>query len=281
MIVGLGEWGLQYRTIEEHCRIAKEFGFRYLELGIGGEFPGRIQRDIDQREIDELLACIQDYGIKAPFVVLDSEFTVEDEGALQQMKAQVAHDIRLAARFGATHVRLFTGFELASRMTEVRWSHMLQALAEINELCGQYGMVISLETHGRITRKNEGFIQEHTTTTDWHCLERLIRDLPPAVGFNFDPGNLKTVAAGRPLTDYAKLLGPRINYCHLKDWRRVDDYWVACAPGDDDLDYDALLKEVPFQGVYLIEYEQTDDVIDGIGRSLTYLRSIRPGIRME
>jgi sugar phosphate isomerase/epimerase len=281
MIVGLGEWGLQYRTIEEHCRIARDFGMRYLELGIGGDFPGRIQRDIGQRDIDELLACIRDYGVEAPFVVLDSDFTLENKEALQAMKAQVAGDIRLAARFGATHVRLFAGFELASGMTEGRWTHILQAFAEMNELCAQYGIVISIETHGRITPKNEGFIQEHTVTTDWDSLQRLLRELPPAVGFNFDPGNLKTVAAGRPLTDYAKLLGKRINYCHLKDWRRVDDYWVACAPGDDDLDYDTLLREVPFQGVYLIEYEQTGDVVEGIGRSLSYLRSIRPDLRTE
>jgi sugar phosphate isomerase/epimerase len=176
---------------------------------------------------------------------------------------------------------LFAGFELAGNMTEELWAQMLLAFAEMHELCSPLGVVISIETHGRITRKNEGFIQEHTITTDWACLQRLLHELPPAVGFNFDPGNLKTVAAGRPLTDYAKLLGKRINYCHLKDWKRVDDYWVACAPGDDDLDYDVLLKEVPFQGVYLIEYEQTGDVIEGIGRSLAYLRSIRPNLRSE
>ncbi|NRF92876.1 sugar phosphate isomerase/epimerase [Paenibacillus frigoriresistens] len=281
MIVGLGEWGLQYLSIEEHCRIAKEMGFRYLELGIGGDYPGRIQRNISPRQIDELLATMQDYGIKAPFFALDSDFTLEEPEALRNMKLQVAHDIQLAARFGATHVRLFTGFELASNMTEEQWIRMTQAFAEMNELCSAHGIVISIETHGRITKKNEGFIQEHTTTTEWNCLLRLLCELPPEVGFNFDPGNLKTVAEGRPLTDYAKLLGNRINYCHLKDWRRVDDYWVACAPGDDDLDYDALLKDVPFQGVYLIEYEQTDDIIKGIGRSLNYLRSIRPNLRME
>ncbi|SFL23591.1 Sugar phosphate isomerase/epimerase [Paenibacillus sp. 1_12] len=281
MIVGLGEWGLQYRTIEEHCRITQDFGLRYLELGIGGDFPGRIQRDISQLEIDSLLACIRDYGIKAPFFALDSDFTLEDPNALQEMMGQVTHDIQLAARFNATHVRLFAGFELASNMTEARWALMIQAFFEMNELCSRHGMVISIETHGRITKKNEGFIQEHTTTTDWNCLQRLLRELPPTVGFNFDPGNLKTVAEGRRLTDYAKLLGNRINYCHLKDWRRVDDYWVACAPGDDDLDYDDLLKDVPFNGVHLIEYEQADDIIEGIGRSLTYLRSIRPNLLVE
>ncbi|WP_165452641.1 sugar phosphate isomerase/epimerase family protein [Paenibacillus thalictri] len=279
MIVGLGEWGLHYRTIEEHCRIAKDFGLSYLELGIGGDFPGRIQRDIGQGEIDELLSCISDYGIKAPFVVLESDFTLEDAEDVRRQKERAAHDIQLAARFGATHVRLFTGFELAANMTEQRWTRMIEAFAELNALCLEHGIVISIETHGRNTPVHNGFIHEHTTSTEWNCLNRLLRELPPEVGFNFDPGNLKAVDPSRPLADYAKLLGSRINYCHLKDWKRTGDYWVACAPGDDDLNYGELLPHIPFQGVYLIEYEQVGDVVEGIGRSLNYLRSICPELR--
>jgi len=281
MIVGLGEWGLHERTIEEHCKIAKHFGFRYMELGIGGDFPGRIPRDADQKEIDAVLACLRDYGIRAPFVMLENDFTLEAAAEVRRMIERAAHDIKLSAKLGATHVRLFTGFALAADMTEDRWTRMLQAFVELNALCAQYGMAITIETHGRNTKKNEGFIQEHTTTTDWHCLERLLRELPAEVGFNFDPGNLKTVAQGRSLTEYAKLIGSRINYCHLKDWKRVDDYWVACAPGDDDLDYDLLLREMSYEGPYMIEYEQTGDIVEGIGRSMHYLRSIRPDLRME
>lgn len=281
MIVGLGEWGLHYRTIEDHCRIARKFDLRYLELGIGGDFPGRIQRDISQEEINNLQTCINDYGIKAPFVVLENDFTLADSEQLREMKDRVAHDIHLASHLGASHVRLFTGFALASEMTEERWTSMLEAFALMEDLCSQLGMVISIETHGRNTQVNNGFIHEHTTSTEWKSLQRLLIELPPAVGFNFDPGNLKAVDSSRPLTDYARLLGNRINYCHLKDWKRIEDYWVACAPGDDDLNYDELLKEVPFQGVYLIEYEQVNDVEEGIGRSLKYLRSIRPELRTE
>jgi sugar phosphate isomerase/epimerase len=281
VIVGLGEWGLHYRTIEDHCRIARNFDLRYLELGIGGDFPGRIQRDTGQQEIDNLLTCLNDYGIKAPLVVLENDFTLEDSEQLRKMKERVAHDIRLASRLGASHVRLFTGFELASAMTEERWVSMLEAFARMEEFCSQLDMVISIETHGRNTQVNNGFIHEHTTSTDWNSLQRLLLELPSSVGFNFDPGNLKAVDPSRPLTDYAKLLGDRINYCHLKDWKRIEDYWVACAPGDDDLNYEELLKVVPFQGVYLIEYEQVHDVVEGIGRSLNYLRSICPELRTE
>ena len=104
-----------------------------------------------------------------------------------------------------------------------------------------------------------------------------MREVPPGVGFNWDPGNLK---AADPADDRyaADLLAGRITYCHLKDWRRTaGDGWVACAPGDDAIDYGRLLPAAGFDGVYLIEYEPLEDTLDGLTRSLAYLRRAVPG----
>jgi sugar phosphate isomerase/epimerase len=97
--------------------------------------------------------------------------------------------------------------------------------------------------------------------------------LPWRIGVNYDPGNLKAVSPA-DRTYGLPLFSGRINYCHLKDWKRSGGGWVACAIGDDDLDYGALLPRVKFGGVHLIEYEPTEDVVDGIRRSLAYLERI-------
>jgi sugar phosphate isomerase/epimerase len=68
-----------------------------------------------------------------------------------------------------------------------------------------------------------------------------------------------------------------VSYCHLKDWRRAGNGWVACAPGDDLIDYSQLLPVPGFEGVYLIEYEPLEDTVDGLKRSLAYLRRAFPG----
>lgn len=274
MRVGVGEWGFRDLPFEEHCRIAKKFGFYYLELGIGGEFAGRLSRDMGPADVRRVKDCVKDYGLTAPFVCLENDFTLEDRSALQEMVARTKREIALCHELGATHVRLFTGFELAERMTEERWQWMLEAFREAEALCAALGIEIAIETHGQLTPKGEGFVHRHTTSTDWGSLQRLLRELPPRIGINFDPGNLKPLG-GSPLADYARLFGDRINYYHLKDWKRTGDYWTACGIGDDDIDWDELLDETSYDGVYLIEYEPTLDVEDGIARSLNHLRRLR------
>ena len=120
-----------------------------------------------------------------------------------------------------------------------------------------------------------GIFYEHQLPRPWEAdsEERLLREIPPTVSFNYDPGNLK---AADPSDDRyaADLLAGRVNYCHLKDWRRKGAGWVACAPGDDSIDYRRLLPVPDFTGVYLIEYEPLEDTVDGLRRSLAYLRRI-------
>ncbi|WP_168735491.1 sugar phosphate isomerase/epimerase family protein [Cohnella fermenti] len=254
--------------------MASALGFCYLELGIGGDYAGRLSREMSPADAHRVKECVKDYGLTAPFVCLENDFTLEDRSDLLEMIERTKREIALCHELGATHVRLFTGFELAERMTEDRWRWLLGAFREAEALCASFGIEIAIETHGQLTPEGEGFVHRHTTSTDWGSLQRLLRELPPRIGINFDPGNLKPVG-GRPLTDYARLLDGRINYCHLKDWKRTGDCWTACGVGDDDIDWDALLAAMSYDGVYLIEYEPTHDVEDGIVRSLNHLRKLR------
>ena len=99
---------------------------------------------------------------------------------------------RVAAVCGASHVRLFCGFTPLSSMDEDRWGRMLSAFESADELCGSLGMEIAIETHGAITELPDGSAAHaETVTTDPAALARLVRELPPRVGFNYDAGNLR------------------------------------------------------------------------------------------
>ncbi|MEC7224978.1 MAG: TIM barrel protein, partial [Verrucomicrobiota bacterium] len=113
----------------------------------------------------------------------------------------------------------------------------------------------------------------NSVSTDPESLIRIINQLPPTVGFNYDPGNIKAV---RPddKNFCLEVINERINYCHLKDWSKKGDGWVAVAIGDDDLDYTPLFENMSYDGVCLIEYEPLHDTKDGIRRSLNYLNKI-------
>lgn len=274
LLVGCGEWGFRELPMEEHFRITAEFGMKYLEFGIGGDQTGRLPAEPSESDIAEFLALGEKYEIKTPFCCLENDFTLGDPVEHEKMLAGVIAQIHAAAACKATHVRLFAGFTPIGQMDKGRWTRMLDAFRQCNDLCQELGLQIAIETHGALNFHGDGSAT-HTSTITTHGLglARLLKELPTEIGFNYDPGNIK--AAEPEIEDlHLELLNPRINYCHLKDWRRTDLGWIACAIGDDDLDYESLLGDLEFAGVCLIEYEPLADPEDGIRRSLEYLHRV-------
>ena len=278
MKIGCGEWGFRELPVAEHFRLAASFGFRTLEFGIGGGQPGRLPAEPDEFQIAAFRALAERHGIATPGCCLENDFTLPEAKAHATMLAATHRQILAAHRCGARQVRLFAGFTPVTAMTESLWQQMLEAFRATDAVCAELGLTITIETHGRITMRDGAAHHEHTVTTQPDALERLLRELPPRIGFNWDPGNLKAVDPSDRLCALP-LLNGRINYCHLKDWRRQGEGWVACAIGDDDLDYGPLLRQVYYDGVFLIEYEPTHDPEDGLRRSLDYLR--RLGVELE
>jgi sugar phosphate isomerase/epimerase len=261
----------------EHFRICRDFGFRTLEIGIGGGQTGRLPGRMSKREVLEFERLRAHSGVTTPFCALENDFTLPDVVAHREMVARTIEQLDLAAQLGANQVRMFAGFTPLAETSEALWRQMLDAFAECDLRSQRLGLTIGIETHGRLTPCDGALCHEHTVTTDRTALSRLVHELPAAIGINYDPGNIKAVAP-QDRRYCLDLIDDRINYCHLKDWRRVGAGWLACAPGDDDLDYAELLAQMHYDGVYLIEYEPTGDVEDGLRRSLAYLRMRVPDL---
>ena len=276
IILGCGEWGFRNRPMAEYFAIATSLGFRHLEFGIGGGQPGRLPEAPTAADVAGFRRLAERHRVTTRYCCLENDFTRPDAAELEAQVRKVLAQLPAAADCGAEVVRLFAGFTPADRMNEAIWGRLLDALRKSADAAAERGIRVALETHGAITPLPDGpLAHQHTVTTHRDALARLVREIPAEVGFNFDPGNLK--AADPTDKRYAAdLLAGRIIYCHMKDWRRVGKGWLACAPGDDDLDYAPLLPIAAFDGVYLIEYEPLEDTIDGIQRSLAYLRRTFP-----
>ena len=271
MIVGCGEWGFRNVAMEEHFRISRRFGFKFLEFGIGGGQPGRLPEEPTEADVAEFRELGERYGINTPFCCIENDFTLACGDEHDAMVAKVLAQVRSASACGATHVRLFAGFTPAAAMTEEIWGRVFAAFESCESLCSGLGIQIAIETHGAITELGDGSAAHvETVTTDPDALARLSQELPPRVGFNYDAGNIKAARPDDP-SYCLDAISDRINYCHMKDWTRTGEGWRAVAIGEDDMDWGALIEAMDFGGVHLIEYEPTGDVVDGIRRSLAYL----------
>jgi sugar phosphate isomerase/epimerase len=277
LTLGCGEWGFRNRPIGEWLPLAASLGFRHLEFGIGGGWPGRLPESPAAADVNAFRRLVAQHGVSTHHCCLENDFTRPDPAGHEQQVRKVLAQLAPAADCGAKLVRLFAGFTPADRMTESIWARLLDALQTCAAAAARHGMRLAIETHGAITQLPDGSLaHQHTASTRRDLLERLLGEMPPEIGINYDPGNLKA-ADPEDKTYAADVVAGRITYCHLKDWRRAGKGWLACAPGDDDLDYRRLLPVQGFDGVYLIEYEPLEDTVEGIHRSLAYLRRIVPG----
>jgi sugar phosphate isomerase/epimerase len=221
------------------------------------------------------------HRVSTRYCCLENDFTRPDAGEHDAQVRHVLAQLPPAAECGAKVVRLFAGFTPAEQVTDPIWKRLLDALRTCAAAAERLGMTIAIETHGAISTLSDGALaHRHTVSTRRDWLKRLAAEMPPEVGFNYDPGNLKAADPADPRYA-ADLVAGRVTYCHLKDWKRKGEGWVACAPGDDDIDYSRLLPVPGFEGVYLIEYEPLEDTVEGLKRSLAYLRRVIPGSKDE
>jgi len=272
--IGCGEWGFRNLPMREHFEIARDFNFQWLEFGIGGDQTGRLSEFPESNEIAEFKELNEEFGIETPFCCIENDFTLADENDHMEMLEKSRKQIQAAADCGAKQVRLFAGFTPVENVSSDIWDRMIKAFWDADQLCETLGLTIAIETHGGITfDEDEAAHHFNSVSTDPESLTRLMEQLPSRVGFNYDPGNIKAV---RPEDKKCclDLINDRINYCHLKDWTRKGEGWVAVAIGDDDLDYGPIFENMKYDGVCLIEYEPLHDSQDGIRRSLDYLNKI-------
>ena len=255
---------------------------RWLEFGIGGDFPGRLNRRSADADIEGFLDLLDEYDIHCPCCALENDFTLPDAAAHDEMVARTLDQFNIAAMCRATHLRLHAGFTPAAEVTDEIWKRMIDAFHRCQEEASRRGLTLAVETISIGVPNDDGTSSPvAAVTSDRECLTRLVEELPPGVGFNFDPGNIKPVHPDDPLC-CLDILNGHINYCHLKDWARLGEGWVPVALGEGGLDFGPIFETLDYEGICLIEYEAPFDTVSGIQRSLHYLADLQeqhPGLQ--
>ena len=286
MIFGNAAWGFRETPLEKQLQITKEMGLEYLELGIGGHRNDYIQLDAGDEILEGARELFNRYGIKLLCASTGNDFTLASETECLNELKNIKGAIDIAGKLGIAHLRIFAGFSPAAEVTGKRWSTMRNCLCESSEYASGVGVSTAVETHGGVESEYGGVRHFYSTSSKPELLLNLMAQLPSEAKVVFDPANLGAVGLnGNEINALYRKLKPRIAYMHLKDFKPSltgGGLLSPCACGEGQLDWEKLMKEFSeYPGVGMIEYENTEDIRDGLKRSLEVLRKTDEGKRQN
>ena len=274
MIIGNASWGFRETPLEKQLEITQNMGLELLELGIGGHENDFLQLDASDQDIFKVKRLFKQYGIKLICASTGNDFTSEDENECIAAMENVKKAIDIAERLDIENLRIFAGFSPVAEVTGARWDFMIEMLNEVLKYGQEHNVLPAIETHGGVEEYLDGI--RHFDSTSTLKLNELFDELKYPAGIVFDPANLGAVgmSEGEIITLYQKFIS-QITYFHLKDFALTQGGALKpCACGEGKLDWSIIwgaVKNSPCPGV--IEYELTEDIEQGIERTLNYLKN--------
>lgn len=266
MIFGNAAWGLRETPLEEQFKITAQMGLNALEIGIANA-PMDIQLDITDEEINNIKNMAEKYGVKMIAAATGNDFTTGTEDI-----EKVKNVIDICKKLGIKNLRIFAGFTPFENVTDDMFDTMIKSLTQVCNYAKENGIVPVIETHGAVNAHNDGVEHIMSTTTDLETLKKIMALLPDNARICFDPSNLYAVGVKNPEVFYEELR-EKIAYAHFKDFKKLSSgHLLPSYCGDSDMDWKAILKAMhDFNGAALFEYENTDDVKDGLNRCYEYI----------
>jgi len=186
------------------------------------------------------------------------------EESVEKFKAFLRLSVNLGARIVTGEVKAVPD----GISEEDAWKTCIKSVKEICNYAEEVGARYGVEPGPHCLIKNADGMLRLIESVDHKCL-----------GVNYDPANVNS-AGSDPIED-ARRVAPYIIHTHAKDSRRLPDgTWKETVLGEGDVDFEALLRvyrEAGFDGWLVIEREFSDNILDDIRRSTTFLRKLLNG----
>ncbi len=245
-------------------------GIRYVEvvafapaLGISAGLTTFAPESLDARNVQALLERLK--SLQLTPLTVDAFCDPLDPAQMQALLRRIDFAQQLGARFllGDVSPDAETGERRKKLVTALRW---------LGDYASERGVCIALETHEGLTRNGKlarGLLDEVDH---------------PAVGFNYDTGNIYFYNEGIDPAEDIKHVAERVIHVHLKDTRGGKNQWQFCALGEGRVNFPqvlAALDAAGYDGPYSLEIEgmEGEDLtreqhLERIVRSIEYLRKI-------
>lgn len=229
---------LDYNTFVAYRELAA-LGIHHVEVpaapGGGGGFAPEL---MDADDLARFKARLQQIGVSPVCVGAYCDLTQARQ--IEMIKRR----IDFARALGATNV-----VSDATRQLEVdaeQWRKLVNTLRHLGDYAADQGVRIALETHGGLTRNG--------------TLTRRLLDAVnhPAVGVNYDTGNIYYYNDDLDPAEDVNLVADRVFQVHLKDTVGGKGEWLFCALGQGRVNFPGIvdvLRKVGFRGPYSLELE--------------------------
>lgn len=265
MRFGNASWGFRETALEDQLRITHEMGLSLLELGIANA-PNDLPLDITDAQIEEVKRLFKKYNIELLCAATGNDFTNGNTDDLPKLKRVVDICEKLEVKI----LRIFAGFSPVEEVVGERWDCMIRCLTEIASY--SKNVVLAIETHGGVNGFDDGVQHFYSTSSKPDVLQRMLLELPGSIKVNFDPANLWAVGIRQPEEVYAAIKD-RVAVVHLKDFATLPSgHMKPAACGDSEMDWDAIISSLNPELPMLFEYENVEDVTDGLMRCYQFIQ---------
>lgn len=212
--------------------------------------------DVSEKRANELVRLFADHGLTISAVCGEvGGFTIEDDAELAKRIEHTKRTMETAGRVGCGIVQMHIG-TIPHDMSGKTVANLRKALDSVGEFGKEIGVMLATETGpepGHIMKQFLDTIQN------------------PVIKVNYDPANLcmngfDEVAGVYDLKDY-------IVHTHAKDGLRASDA-VEKPLGSGNVDfprYIKALKEIGYEGYFIIEREMGEDRAKDITEAMAFL----------
>jgi sugar phosphate isomerase/epimerase len=231
----------------------------------------------DKRDIDAVKEALQRNDMKLACFGACNNLAQSDESKRRAQIEDIKKSIDMAALFGASAVRVFSGDRSEDITFEQAKVWIMEGLQEAAAYAEEKGIVLCLENHGLFAGK-----AEQVTT--------IIREVGSAsLRSTFDTGNFLLVDE-QPNEAIDSLIS-LVSHVHLKDFKKLTpgevrdktykslsgEVYAGQVPGEGDVDLRFILgrlKEAGYNGWLSVEYEGNEDQLEASARSISNLKSL-------
>lgn len=265
MRFGNASWGFRETPLEEQLKITQEMGLSLLELGIANALRD-LPLDISDEQIDEVKALFEKYHIELLCAATGNDFTNGNADDLPKLKRVVD----ICEKLGVKILRVFAGFSPVEDVTGEKWDCMIRCLTEMAHYSSH--VVLAIETHGGVIGYDDGVEHFCSASSEPDVLMKMLCQLPESVKIVFDPANLWAVGIRHPEAVY-NAIKDRVALVHLKDFVSLTSgHLKPAACGESEMDWDAILSALDSKLPMLFEYENVEDVTEGLMRCHRFIQ---------